>query len=154
MYKSQFQSLCNAIADEVEKLLPNVLATQEDFVISQGNCALVMMNDHGDTVMRLFGGTNKPRQRESALVATKKALQVWLTACPTGTYEKLIYTGKVDESLSGIPRPEYIGWLGGAEAKQLNGERLILAFSGVRGEQDYGILRMAAVHLGTFTLNE
>lgn len=150
----QFQTLCNTIADEVGALLPGILSSPDDANISNGNCALVIMNSQGDTVMRLYGGANKPRQRESALVAAKKAFQVWLTACPTGTYEKLVYTGQVDESLSGIPRPEYIGWLGGVEATQANGERLILAFSGVRGEQDVGILKIAAQRLGTFTIND
>jgi glc operon protein GlcG len=84
--------------------------------------------------------------------ASVKPLQVWLTGYATGAYEKLVYNGDLDADKFGIPHPEFIGWLGGMEAKTASGERLILAFSGVRGEQDQGVLRLAAENLKTFSI--
>ena len=152
MNRLEFQSLCNAIGDEVERLLPDILSVPEDMQNSQGNCVLCIMNAAGDTVLRMYGGSNPVRQRQVAQIATKKALQVWRTGYATGTYEKLVYNGELDTEEFGIPHPEFIGWLGGLEAKTETGERLILAFSGVRGEQDQGILRLASESLKTFSI--
>lgn len=151
MNRQEFQILCNAIADEVEKLLPQYLHHPEDAAISRGGSALAMLNAQGDSCGRLFG--DKPaRQRECAQVAWKKANQVWLTGYATGQFETLAYSGKIDENQFGLSRPEYIGWLGGVEARTHSGERLILAFSGMRGEQDVAILREAAKNLNSFTV--
>jgi glc operon protein GlcG len=149
----EFQALCNAIGDEVARLLPAILEVPEDMAIGNGNCVLCIMNAAGDTVMRTYG-TNPVRQRQAAQVATKKALQVWLTGYATGTYETLVYGGKLDADKFGIPHPEFIGWLGGVEAKTASGERLVIGFSGVRGEQDVGIVRTAGENLKTFSVVE
>lgn len=148
----EFQSLANSIADEVGRLLPSVLAVPEELAIADGNCVLCVMNAQGDTVLRMYGGDKPLRQRQVAQTVVKKALQVWITGYATGTYETLVYTGQVNEDDVGIPRPELIGWLGGFEAKTAGGERLVLAFSGVRGEQDQAILRRAAENLATFSI--
>jgi uncharacterized protein GlcG (DUF336 family) len=148
----EFQSLCNSIADEVARLLPQILLVPEDLENSDGNCVLCIMNAAGDTILRMYGGSSPVRQRQVAQIATKKALQVWRTGYATGAYEKLVYNGDLNADDFGIPHPEFIGWLGGLEAKTTAGERLILAFSGVRGEQDQGILRMAAANLKTFSI--
>jgi glc operon protein GlcG len=87
-------------------------------------------------------------------VATKKALQVWRTGYATGAYEKLVYNGELNTDDFGIPHPEFIGWLGGLEARTKSGERLVLAFSGVRGDEDQGILRRAAENLKSFSIVE
>jgi glc operon protein GlcG len=149
----EFQTLCNPIAEEVGRLLVEILKTPEDFNASEGNCALCIMNAAGETCMRLYG--DKPvKQRQTAFNAHKKALQVWLTGYATGTFETMVYTNQISEKQFGLARPELIGWLGGVEAKTLSGERLILAFSGVRGEQDVGILHQAAEKLKTFIVVE
>ena len=151
MNRTEFQQICNQIADEVERLLPDYLKNPEDAAISRGGSALAMMNAQGDCYGRLFG--DKPaRQRECAQVAWKKANQVWLTGYATGEFETLVYSGKIDENQFGLSRPEYIGWIGGVEAKTNSGERLILAFSGMRGEQDVAILKEAARNLKTFSV--
>ena len=62
-----------------------------------------------------------------------------------GIFQRLYYLPVVYAAIA-------FGWMGGLEAKLQNGERLILAFSGVRGEQDVGILRMAAENLKTFSI--
>ena len=72
---------------EVARLLPEILKTPEDFNITQGNCALCMMNAAGDSFARMFGAYPL-RQREAAQVVWKKALQVWIT----GHYETLVYS--------------------------------------------------------------
>lgn len=149
----EFQSLANAIADEVGRLLPSVLEVPEEMQIANGNCVLCVMNAAGDSITRMYGN-NPIRQRQIAQVATKKALQVWRTGYATGAYEKLVYNDDINAEDFGIPHPEFIGWLGGLEAKTANGERLIVAFSGVRGEQDQGILRAAAANLKSFSIVE
>ncbi len=149
----EFQTLANSIADEVGRLLPKILEVPEELQISNGNCVLCVMNAAGDVVTRMYGN-NPIRQRQVAQVATKKALQVWLTGYATGAYEKLVYNGELDTEKFGIPHPEFIGWLGGLEAKTANGERLIVAFSGVRGEEDQGVLRRAAANLKSFAIVE
>ncbi|RZA06929.1 MAG: hypothetical protein EOO68_04200, partial [Moraxellaceae bacterium] len=73
---SDFQILSNSIADEVGRLLPQILQAPEELQISNGNCVLCVMNTAGDTVTRMYGN-NPIRQRQVAQVATKKALQVW-----------------------------------------------------------------------------
>lgn len=148
---TEFQALCNSIGNEVARLLPEFLQVQEDFNIARGNCALAIMNAAGESYGRLFGD-NPPRQRESAMVVWKKANQVWLTGFATGTFERLAYAGQIDEEKYGLARPDYIGWLGGLEARTASGDRLVVAFSGVRGEQDQGILRRAAENLKTFSI--
>lgn len=151
MNRTEFQQICNQIADEVERLLPDYLKNPEDAAISRGGSALAMMNTQGDCCGRLFG--DKPaRQRECAQVAWKKANQVWLTGYATGQFETLVYSGKIDENQFGLSRPEYIGWIGGVEAKTTSGERLVLAFSGMRGEQDVAILKEAARNLKSFSV--
>lgn len=151
MNRTEFQQICNQIADEVERLLPDYLKNPEDAAISRGGSALAMMNAQGDCCGRLFG--DKPaRQRECAQVAWKKANQVWLTGYATGQFETLVYSGKIDENQFGLSRPEYIGWIGGVEAKTTSGERLVLAFSGMRGEQDVAILKEAARNLKSFSV--
>lgn len=152
MNRLEFQSLCNTIGDEVERLLPDILSVPEDMQNSYGNCVLCIMTAAGDTVLRMYGGSNPVRQRQVAQIASKKALQVWRTGYATGIYETLVYGGKLDPEQFGIPHPEFIGWFGGVEAKTKTGERLVLAFSGVRGEQDVGILHLAAKNLKTFSI--
>jgi hypothetical protein len=153
MNRTEFQTLCNQIADEVARLLPEFLQVPADFNTSKGNCALSILSAQGEACGRVFGDF-APKQRECALIAWKKANQVWLTGYATGQFETLVYTQQIDESAFGLSRPEYIGWIGGLEAKTPDGERLILAFSGMRGEQDVAILRKAAANLQNFVIVE
>lgn len=154
MNRLEFQTLCNKIADEIEKLLPEFLQNPDDFKIAKGNCALAIINARGESCGRLFGGDNPSRQRECAQVAWKKANQVWLTGYATGQFETLVYSNQIDETQFGLARPEYIGWIGGVEAKTITGERLVLAFSGMRGEQDVSILKKAAENLKNFSIQD
>jgi len=153
MNRQEFQNLSNQIADEVERLLPAYLKHPEDATISRGGSALAILNSKGESYGRLYG--DKPaRQRECAQTAWKKANQVWLTGYATGQFETLVYSKQIDENQFGISRPDYIGWLGGVEAKTNSGERLILAFSGMRGEQDVAILKETANNLKSFVVLE
>lgn len=70
------------------------------------------------------------------------------------TIETLVYSKQIDEARFGLARPEYIGWIGGVEAKTTEGSRLILAFSGMRGEQDVSILKKAAENLKSFSIQD
>lgn len=151
MNRPEFQTLCNAIGDEIARLLPTVLQTPEDWSIGQGNCVLCAMDSEGNTAMRIYG-TDPVRQRQAALVAHKKALQVWRTGHATGSYETLVYTGQLNPDAFGIPHPEFIGWQGGVEAQTTRGDRLVLAFSGLRGEQDIAVLRTAGENLAAYRL--
>ena len=44
MNRPKFQNLCNAIGDEIARLLPSVLQESEDWSIGQGNCVLCAMD--------------------------------------------------------------------------------------------------------------
>lgn len=153
MNRHEFQQICNQIADEIKRLLPDYLKNPEDAAISRGGCALAILNAQGDSCGYLYGDI-PARQRECAQTAWKKANQVWLTGYATGQFETLVYSKEIDENQFGLSRPEYIGWIGGVEAKTTSGERLVLAFSGMRGEQDVAILKEAARNLKTFSVVE
>ncbi len=150
MNRTEFYALCNSIGEEVDRMLPDFLAVPEDFAIGHGNVVLYIMNDAGDSVVRAWG-PDRVRLRGTTLVATKKALQVWLTGYATLKYEQLVFSGKV-EANHGISHPDMLGWEGGLEAKTIGGERLVFGFSGMRGEQDTGIVRKAAANLKSFTV--
>jgi len=151
MNRNEFQNLCNQIADEVERLLPIYLQIPIEVSSYKEGSAIAIMNEQGEACGRVFG--NKlSRQRECALTAWKKANQVWLTGYATGQFETLVYSKQIDENQFSLSRPEYIGWIGGLEGTTLSGERLILAFSGMQGEQDVAILKEAAKNLKSFTV--
>ncbi len=76
-------------------------------------------------------------------MAWTKASQVWITGIKTAEYERLVFTGQVDEEKFGIGRPDFIGWEGG-QPVVVGGEIVLSAgFSGFRGTSDLEIVRKA-----------
>ena len=102
----------NPIFNAIERLLPLYLENPIDKRIANGNVAVCIIEENGQVHGRMYG-TDKTRQRQSFKVAWTKASQVWLTGVKTGEYERMVFTGEVDENAHGIEAPELIGWEGG-----------------------------------------
>ena len=88
----------------------------------------------------MFVNNDKIRSRESFRVAWIKASQVWLTGMKTGEFEKKVYSGELSESISGIRKPDFIGWDGGQPVILNDGSKLSIGFSGFRGVTDLEIV--------------
>ena len=126
----------------VEERIPQYLAIEADRELNDGNCALCIVDASGGVHGRMFG-TDKIRQRQCFRIAWTKASQVWLTGYQTGEYEKLVFTGQVDEKQFGIIRPDFIGWQGGQPVVVDAQTKLSVGFSGFRGTSDLEIVQKA-----------
>ncbi len=126
----------------VEKLVPEYAAVEEDGSRNEGNCALCIIEENGAVHGKMFG-TDKVRQRHSFRIAWLKASQVWITGMKTGEFEKLVFTGQIDEKKYGIIRPDFIGWEGGQPVVAAGNRKLFVGFSGFRGATDLEIVRRA-----------
>jgi glc operon protein GlcG len=144
MDTKQIAELAQKLIVAVEKRLPQYLAVEEDRSRNDGNSALCIIDEHGGVHGKMFG-SDKIRQRFSFRIAWTKASQVWITGIKTGEYEKLVFTGQVDDKKFGIIRPDFIGWEGG-QPINVNGEaKLAIGFSGFRGTSDLEIVQKAMV---------
>jgi hypothetical protein len=146
MEQAQSNSQIESFIAAVEGLLPGFLADPADKAISDGNVALMIIDEGGRIYGRVFG-SDRVRQRGSCRIAWQKVTQVWLTNIATGRFEELVYSKQLDPSPFGIMNPDFIGWEGGLPATLADGTRLALAFSGMRGENDCEILRRAAAQV-------
>lgn len=146
MEQTQSNPQIDAFIDAVEKLLPGFLANPADKAISDGNGALMIIEEGGRIYGKMFGA-DRARQRGSCRIAWQKCTQVWLTDIATGRFEELVYSKQLDPSPFGIMNPDFIGWEGGLPARLADGTKLALAFSGMRGENDCEILRKAAAQV-------
>src|SRR3954462_9478103 len=128
----------------VEKRVPEYLAIEEDRSRNDGNSALCIIDETGRVHGKLFG-PDKIRQRHSFRIAWTKASQVWITGIKTGEYEKLVFTGEIDDKKFGILRPDFIGWEGGQPITIEGDIKLSVGFSGFRGSSDLEIVQKALV---------
>jgi uncharacterized protein GlcG (DUF336 family) len=128
----------------VEKRLPEYLADEADRSRNEGNGALCIIEENGAVHGQLFG-TDKIRQRHSFRIAWTKASQVWITGIKTGEYEKLVFTGQIDDRKFGIIRPDFIGWEGGQPVSVEGTAKLSVGFCGFRGASDNEIVQKALV---------
>jgi glc operon protein GlcG len=134
--------LIQTIIAAVEKRVPEYLAVEADRKLNDGNSALCILDAVGGVHGKMFG-TDKIRQRQCFRVAWTKASQVWITGLKTGEFEKLVYTGKVNEHQYGIIRPDFIGWEGGQPIVMDKQTKLSVGFSGFRGTSDLEIVQKA-----------
>ncbi len=128
----------------VEKRLPEYLAVEADRSRNEGNSALCIIDEHGLVHGKMFG-PDKIRTRHSFRIAWTKASQVWITGIKTGEYEKLVFTGQIDDKKFGIIRPDFIGWEGGQPVTVEGSMKLSVGFSGFRGASDNEIVQKALV---------
>jgi len=142
MEKTNSLQSIQSIISEIEELISTYTAIPDDCRISNGNAAICIINEDGLVSGKLFG-SNKVRSRESFKVAWIKASQVWITGFETGEFEKLVYTGQINEFDYGISRPDFIGWEGGQPVTLKDGTRLSIGFSGFRGTSDLEIVEKA-----------
>ena len=144
MEANQIAGLIEDVITAVEKRLPEYAAIEEDRKRNEGNCALCIIDEAGAVYGKMFG-TDKIRQRNVFRIAWVKASQVWITGIKTGEYEKMVFTGQIDDQQFGIMRPDFIGWEGG-QPIAVNGEtKLSVGFSGFRGASDLEIVQKAIV---------
>jgi len=126
----------------VELLIPEYMANPEDKNISGGNLAICIIDEENNVVGKMIGSDNI-RTRQSYKIAWIKASQVWITGYKTGEYEKLVYSGQIDEYKFGIIRPDFLGWEGGQPVMLKDGTKLSVGFSGFRGTSDIEIVERA-----------
>ena len=139
MKQSQLESTINKIFESIEKQIPAYKENPSDWNISGGNVAVCIIDQHGRIYGKMFGD-DKIRQRSFFNVAWRKASQVWITGYKTGEYEKLVFSGQLDDQQFGIELPDLMGWEGG-QPIQLDEETKISAgFSGFRGVNDLAIV--------------
>jgi glc operon protein GlcG len=125
---------------KLEELIPLYMKNNEEKSISNGNVAVCIIDEAGGVYGKVFVNNDKIRARESFRVAWIKASQVWLTGMKTGEYEKKVYSGELSEGISGIRKPDFIGWEGGQPIVLKDGSKLSAGFSGFRGETDLEIV--------------
>lgn len=142
MQPNGLKDLIAAIIVAVEKRVPNYLTIPEDYAKNEGNSALCIVDAAGGVHGKMFG-TDKVRQRHSFRIAWTKASQVWITGIKTGEYEKLVYSGQLDDNQFGIIRPDFIGWEGGQPIAVDGQTQLSAGFSGFRGSSDLEIVQKA-----------
>jgi glc operon protein GlcG len=144
MDTKEINQLIGKIIAAVEKRLPEYIAVEADRSRNEGNSALCIIDDSGVVHGKLFGA-DKIRMRHSFRIAWTKASQVWITGIKTGEYEKLVFTGQIDDKQFGIIRPDFIGWEGGQPIAVDGKTRLSVGFSGFRGASDLEIVQKALV---------
>jgi glc operon protein GlcG len=144
MDTNQTSRLIESLIAAVEKRVPEYAAIEEDRKRNEGNCALCIVNDSGAVYGKMFG-TDKIRQRNCFRIAWIKASQVWITGINTGEYEKMVFTGQIDDQQFGIIRPDFIGWEGGQPIAVEGKTKLSVGFSGFRGATDLEIVQKAIV---------
>jgi len=132
----------NKLMTTIESLVPEYLANPDDKNISGGNWAYCIIDEDNNVYGKIFGIT-KVQGRQSYKIAWIKASQVWITGYKTGEFEKLAYSGQIDEGKFGIMRPDYLGWEGGQPVTLKDGTRLSIGFSGFRGTSDLEIVERA-----------
>ncbi len=142
MERNQIIVFIQKLIRAVERRIPEFLADEADRESNEGNSALCIIDDAGAVHGRMFG-TDKIRMRRVFHIAWTKASQVWITGLKTGEYEKLVFTGKIDEDKYGIMRPDFIGWEGGQPIALDAHTSLAIGFSGFRGASDLKIVQQA-----------
>jgi uncharacterized protein GlcG (DUF336 family) len=135
------------IIEAVVALVPEYLANPADRNISGGNGAICIIDEDTNVNGKLFGN-NKVQGRQSYKIAWIKASQAWITGYRTGEYEKLVYSGQVDDGQFGIQKPDFLGWEGGQQVTLKDGTKLGIGFSGFRGTSDIEIVNRAIKNLG------
>jgi len=146
MEPNTLANLIPTIIAAVAKRMPEYLAVEADRKLNDGNCALCIIDEAGDVYGKMFG-TDKVRRRQVFRIAWTKASQVWITGYKTGEYEKLVFTGEVDEKQFGIIRPDFVGWIGGQPIVVDGQTKLSIGFSGFRGSSDLEIVQQAVAEV-------
>jgi uncharacterized protein GlcG (DUF336 family) len=135
------------IIENAARLLPGFLENPIDKGISDGNVSICIVDETGE-VHGAMWGTDKLRHRGTFQTAWRKASQVWITGYPTGKYEELVFTNKIDHAKFGIQKPDFIGWEGGWPAEFDGGLHIAVAISGMRGEKDTELVKAAVEKAG------
>jgi len=139
---NNFRQNIEEIIETISVLIAKYMEDPIDNQISGGNVALCIIDEVGNVYGRLFG-SDKIRSRRAYLVAWTKASQVWITGIATGTFEKKVFNGEINDKDFGIIKPDFIGWEGGQPVQLKDGTKLSVGFSGFRGIMDVQIVKEA-----------
>lgn len=142
MQHPETAGIITTLIDKIEKLIPLYLQQEEERLKARGGIAICIIDQEGNVYGKMFG-EDKILARERYRTAWMKASQVWITGIRTGEFERLIYTGAIDEASFGIKKPDYIGWEGGQPVHLPNGMVLAVGFSGLRSATDLEIVNRA-----------
>lgn len=142
MNHNEIVTVVDKLLSVIEELVPVYMAVPEDLAISKGTVSVCIIDETGQIYGKIFG-SDKLRGRDSFKIAWTKASQVWITGYPTGDYEKLVFSDKLDHHQFGINMPDLIGWIGGQPITLKDGTKLSIGFSGFRGTTDLEIVTKA-----------
>ncbi len=135
------------ILDNIEALLPEYMAIEEDRLKANGSVAACIIDAEGNIYGRIFGEDKIPG-RERYRIAWIKASQSWITGMKTGEFEKKAFNGEIDERKFGIRRPDYIGWEGGQPVTLKDGTIIYTGVSGFRSISDLEMVLRAVEMMG------
>ncbi len=138
----EIAGIITALIDKVGKLIPEYLQLEEERKKARGGIAICIIDPEGNVYGKMFG-EDRILARERYRTAWIKASQVWITGIRTGEFERLVYSGEIDEATFGIKKPDYIGWEGGQPIHLPNGMVLAVGFSGLRSATDVEIVNRA-----------
>jgi glc operon protein GlcG len=138
MEKNDFLLALERVYQSIGKQIPKYMAFEQDRTIAEGNVAICIIDEEGQVYGKMYGD-DPIKRRAFFRIAWIKASQVWITKKPTGTYEELVFAGKLDDTKFGIERPDFIGWEGG-QPISMAGRSLAVGFSGFRGVNDLEIV--------------
>jgi uncharacterized protein GlcG (DUF336 family) len=143
MNMNNLEQIVLRLIKKLDELIPQYRKIPEDQSIANGNVAVCIIDEGGGIYGKMFVASSKIRTRECFRIAWIKASQVWLTGMKTGEYEKKVYSGEISETVSGISKPDFIGWEGGQPISLHDGSNLSIGFSGFRGQTDIEIVQKA-----------
>jgi uncharacterized protein GlcG (DUF336 family) len=139
----KLQITINKMFESISNQIPTYKNSAPDWTISEGNVAVCIMDEAGNIYGKIWGN-DKIKGRKYYDIAYRKASQVWITGYKTGEYEKLVFAGSLNPKDFGIELPDLMGWEGG-QPIQLDAEtKISCGFSGFKGINDLGIVKLAA----------
>ncbi len=142
MERQELADFVAALIEKVKRLVPVYMQQEEDRAKAKGGIAICIIDQEGRVYGQMFG-EDKIMARERYRVAWMKASQVWITGIRTGEFERMAFSGEIDEAQFGIKRPDYIGWEGGQPIHLPDGAMLSVGFSGFRSATDIEIVQRA-----------
>ncbi len=138
MQHTELKKFIEEFLSAVGRRLPEYLQHPANAGISKGNFAVCVIDPDGNIHGRLFG-SDKIMQRSFFRNAWTKASQVWITGIRTGEFERLVFTGQINERTYGLSKPDFIGWDGGQPLSVDPETVLSVGCSGLIGEHDLEI---------------
>jgi len=143
MTPQQLRQSIHKIIDNLTELIPTYKESKIDWIITEGNVAVCIIDDAGNVYGKIWG-ENKIKGRRVYDIAYRKASQVWITGYKTGEFERLVFTDQINYRDFGIDLPDLMGWEGGQPIQLDTETKIYCGFSGFKGVTDVAIVKKAA----------